>query len=83
MDEDPKPKEESLFEFVTLLTVLVLIGGGEWFALRFVRHEREAGSVTHQLHIIDEEAKKGGWTRDSNGDWSLLEVAGTNTSRSQ
>jgi hypothetical protein len=74
-------KEEHFFEFVVGIAVLALIGCGVWFALKYVRHEKEAGSVSHQFGKIDEEAQKGGWVKDSNGAWSLPENVGTNATR--
>ena len=75
----PTGKEEHVFDFVVGIAIIALIACGLWFALKYIRHEREAGSVTHQLDRIEEEARKSGWVKDSNGAWSLPENADTNT----
>jgi len=75
---NPSKKADHFVEFAVAILVLLLLGWGVWFALKYVRHEREEGSATHQLRRIDEEAIKGGWVKASNGVWSLPENPNTN-----
>jgi len=56
-----------------------MIACGVWF----VRHEREEGSAQRQIRRIDEEARRGGWIKDTNGTWSLPGNIGTNMTASK
>jgi hypothetical protein len=72
-------RAEQLFDFLAICAVFLVVGVGAWAALLYVRHERAAGSASNQLRRIDEEARKAGWTKGSNGAWSIPADGKTNT----
>jgi hypothetical protein len=74
---------ERFFDLPAICAVLLLVGVGAWAALLYVRHERAAGSASNQLRRIDEEARKAGWTKGSNGAWSILADGKTNAADPQ
>ena len=74
---------EQLFDFLAICAVFLVVGGGAWAALLYVRHERAVGSASNQLRSIDEEARKAGWTKGSNGAWSIPADGKTNAADSQ
>jgi hypothetical protein len=79
----PGRKAEQFFEFIAAIAVLALMVWGAWQVRKYLRHEREQGSVTYQLRRIDEEFQKAGFVKGSNGAWGLPEKVGTNTTGSQ
>jgi hypothetical protein len=77
-NEHSRTKVEQFFDLPAICAVFLVVGLGAWASLMYVRHERAAGSASNQLRRIDEEARKAGWTKGSNGAWSIPPDGKTN-----